>query len=224
MSVPPDVPAVLERLRAIGEALPPSDGVACFNAMYLTVTERVRLRLQGATFTNPAFIERLDVTFAALYFDAVDASGTARNASWEPLFERRGLAGVLPLQFAVAGMNAHINHDLAVATVLTCREMRLTLRDPGVRSDYVRINDVLAEVDGEIRASYLDGPLKDVDRDLSPVLTLVGGWSISAAREAAWQNAEVLWELRRTPTLEAEFRGTLARTVGLVTRQLLTPL
>ena len=41
-------------------------------------------------------------------------AGGCRQA-WAPLVERRATRGVLPIQFALAGMNAHINHDLALA-------------------------------------------------------------------------------------------------------------
>jgi len=33
------------------------------------------------------------------------------------------IAGIEPIQFALAGMNAHINHDLPVAIVSTCTEL-----------------------------------------------------------------------------------------------------
>ena len=55
---------VVARMRAIGDALPPSDGVACFNRVYLTVTEQVRGMLGLTQFADPAFVARLDVIFA----------------------------------------------------------------------------------------------------------------------------------------------------------------
>jgi Family of unknown function (DUF5995) len=222
-NVPTDMATLIARLKSIDAGLPTSDGVDCFNRMYLTVTERVSERLQGATFLNPVFIEHLDLVFAAIYLDAVDATDSARGPAWEPLFELRRHEHIHPLQYAFAGMNAHINHDLAVATVLTCQITGLTPYSSGVRTDYDRINGVLAEVQEEVRESYLTGTVLDVDKDLSPVLTLVGGWSIEKARDAAWHNAEVLWQLKRSTRLCDDFESTLARTVGLVTRQLLTP-
>jgi Family of unknown function (DUF5995) len=222
-NVPADVPAVIARLKSIDSELDDSDGVDAFNRMYLTVTERVNERLQGATFENPDFTEHLDMIFASLYLDAVDATDVTRGSAWEPLFELRQHPDIHPLQYAIAGMNAHINHDLAVATVLTCQVRGLTPYSTGVHTDYQRINSVLAEVQGEVRASYLTGIAHEVDKDLSPVLSLIGGWSIEKARDAAWHNAEVLWELQGSERLYDDFKSTLARTVGLVTRQLLTP-
>jgi hypothetical protein len=59
-------------------------------------------------------MSQLDVTFAGLYFDAVEAAGdpAAVPLAWRPLIEERGQPAIEPIQFALAGMNAHINHDL----------------------------------------------------------------------------------------------------------------
>jgi hypothetical protein len=85
------------------------------------------------------------------------------------------------------------------------------------------VSDILATVHAEVRQSFLDGLVLSVDREVSPLLTLVGSWSVARARDAAWVNTEVLWRLRRQESLDAEFRATLARTVGMATRQLLVP-
>src|SRR3954452_6649277 len=123
-----------------GPAVPP-DGVACFNGMYLKVTEAVRDALP--TFENQAFIERLDILFAQFYFEAY-AAATAQawvSKAWEPLFTRRAERR-LALQFAITGMNAHINNDLAHALVLTWRELGF---DPALRDDYDRVNAILEQ-------------------------------------------------------------------------------
>ena len=228
VAVPPgqvaSVGEVVSRLRAIEDGLPSGDGVRHFNAMYLLVTQRVGERLAARRFDNPEFLERLDVVFAGLYLEAVEATDARRNKAWAPLFEQRAARGVAPLQFALAGMNAHINHDLAVATVRACGQLGLSPSSPGVYADYLRVNAVLAEVHQEVRQSMLSGVVLDVDREVSPLLDLVGSWSVSRARDAAWQQALVLWELRGSPTLTTGYLDTLARNVGLVSRQLLTAL
>src|SRR5688572_32469311 len=50
---------------------------------------------------------RSDVTFADLYLAAVDAAnaGTRVPKAWRPLFARRGDRRVLPIQFAIAGID-----------------------------------------------------------------------------------------------------------------------
>jgi hypothetical protein len=111
------VATVIERMTKIRDGLDPRDGVACFNRMYLQVTELVGQNLVEGFFEDNAFIERLDVIFAGLYFRNVDAveSGQQADPSWQPLFDARSNRVVWPIQFAFAGMNAHINHDLPLA-------------------------------------------------------------------------------------------------------------
>jgi hypothetical protein len=70
---------------------------------------------QGA-FRSPGFLARLDVAFADLYFRAyheVEAGNPhAVSKAWAPLFAARRKSAIAPIQFALAGMNAHINYDL----------------------------------------------------------------------------------------------------------------
>ena len=127
------------------ERPPLPDGVACFNGMYLQVTEAVRDELPA--FESPEFVERLDVLFAEFYFQAFDAAAARAwvSEAWAPLFERRDERGILALQFAIAGMNAHINNDLAHALVLTWRELDLEpSRDTPEFRDYKKVNAILA--------------------------------------------------------------------------------
>jgi hypothetical protein len=57
-------------------------------------------------------------------------SGNAGSipSSWLALFEARHRAGIDRIQFALAGMNAHINHNLPFALEQTNRELNV---DPG---------------------------------------------------------------------------------------------
>ena len=73
-------------------------------------------------FADPGFMTELDVTFANLYFAAAAALSDPAvvPAAWQPLVDRRSAAGIEPIQFALAGMNTHINHDLPLAVVATC--------------------------------------------------------------------------------------------------------
>jgi hypothetical protein len=222
---PRDVDDVVARLTEIDASLPADDGVACFNRMYLTVTELVRDRITAGFFADPAGMGALDVTFADLYLAAVDAdvAGERVPEAWAPLFARRGDTRIEPIQFAVAGMNAHINHDLAVAVVTACGQ-RDAAPDAGTfHADYLRVNTLLAAVLQQVRESYLSGIALDADREASPALNHVGAWSIDRARDAAWVNADVLWRLRDLPFARDAFADALAGSVGLVTATLLAP-
>jgi hypothetical protein len=75
-----------------------------------------------------------DAAFANLYFAA---AGTASNPAavplaWRPLAARRAVAGIEPVQFALSGMNAHINHDLPLAVVSTCTALAADVAVPTV--------------------------------------------------------------------------------------------
>ena len=109
---------VIARMEEIDATLPRKDGVAYFNRLYLQVTKAVDASAAGTTFEDPAFLDRLDVVFAGLYFDAEATITTGAQAplSWRPLIEMRADQRE-PIQFALAGMSAHINHDLAVAEI-----------------------------------------------------------------------------------------------------------
>ncbi|MEA2274220.1 MAG: hypothetical protein QOI98_2928, partial [Solirubrobacteraceae bacterium] len=111
---------VVTKLRAIGRKVGVEDGVHWFNRLYLEVTLGVRdfVREPG-NLEAPPFLEDLDVYFGNAYFAALSAaeSGGKVPRAWAPLFEARHSKEIAPLQFALAGMNAHINHDLAVGVV-----------------------------------------------------------------------------------------------------------
>src|SRR5216684_4770064 len=85
------VAGAIARMEAIGASVPAEDGLGCFNRMYLEVTKQVEGRLGAGFFADPAFMTQLDVTFANLYFTAVDAAGNppAVPLAWRPLIEQR---------------------------------------------------------------------------------------------------------------------------------------
>jgi hypothetical protein len=227
VSLPTTVDGVIARLQQIDADLPRHDGVAIFNRMYLTVTERI-----GAIMADPAgssvrfgdaeTMAELDVRFADLWLGAYDADAAGRTvpAAWRPLFQARS-GGRLPVQYAIAGMNTHIEHDLPIAVAGTCRARGLDPDD--LHRDYEAVNAVLAQVESPIRRSFLDSLGRDLDDRVGPVVHLVSTWNIDKARDLAWITAETIWELRRTRFLGARFLEGLGHTVGMTTRALLTP-
>ena len=224
------VPDVIERLRAIESASPPSNGVACFARLYREVTEGVNAELAKRTVADARFITELDVCFAGLFFSAHDAyqrKPGSEPPAWRPLFGGQSARGVAPLQFALAGMNAHINRDLPVALVTTCRALMLDLNERSPEhADYVRVNALLAQVEQKVKRSYVTGWLSVVDRAvhrLDRIDDVVAMWDVARARDAAWTNAQALWALHGDATLESRFLQTLDRMVGLASRGFLIP-
>ena len=220
---PSSIAQVIEDMRLLGAAMPANDGVGDFHRMYLHVTELVGAAAAARSFHDVAFMERLDCVFAGLYLDACRAADQTRSSAWQPLFALRAQPGTASLQYALAGMNAHINFDLGLALVRTCRQLGRTLDSPGVRADFLAINDLLGAAVQEVRESYLAGVALDADRAAAPVLNVVGGWSIEAARDAAWVSATVQWTLQDQTDAYAAYLSSRASMVGLVSRHLLTP-
>ena len=220
---PSDVGGVAERLRGLVAGLPPQDGVAVFGEVYLTVTEAVRAHLAaGDVFRAPASTARLDVLFAGRFLDALRPGPEPAPACWRPLLRLH--PGIRPVQFALAGMNAHIEHDLPLAVVDTCRQLGCAPAE--LSPDFHRVNDVLAQVEQQVRERLLPS-LAGLERELDvgdPLLHLLSSWSIDRARDAAWAGALTLWELRDNPEVFATAAQALDDATGLVSRCLLTPL
>ncbi|MGW2560770.1 DUF5995 family protein [Streptomyces sp. NPDC001514] len=217
----PSVGSVLARMRALRSGWPAKDGVAVFNGMYLTVTEEVGRRIGRGEFPDRRAAVTLAVLFAERYLSAVGtvAAGGRPPACWRPLFQYRRHPGVRPLQFAMAGINAHIGHDLALAVVDTCRT--LGCEPPELEGEFDRVGDILTMLEERIREDLMPGP--DLLEVADPLTHLLGSWSLERARDGAWSAARLLWRIQEVPGLADEFTERLDTGVGLVGRCLLTP-
>ncbi|MFG2881029.1 DUF5995 family protein [Streptomyces sp. NPDC048297] len=216
------VDAVLARMRALDAELPERDGIAVFNRVYLAVTEEVDRHLADGDFPDPRAASALDVLFAGRYLSAVDAAARDRRppACWRPLFQLRRHPGVRPLQFALAGINAHIGHDLALAVVDTCDALGCEPAD--LEDEFDRVGELLVALEERVREDLMPGP--DLLQIADPITHLVGSWSLERARDATWTAARALWALRRFDDVAEEFTERLDAAVGLAGRMLLTPL
>lgn len=210
---------VIGMMRRIDDALPPTDGLKWFNFLYLEVTEAVKD--QGtAGWQDPQWLARLDVIFAGLYFDAIGKPPRA----WRPLLDSRRRQDLARIQFALAGMNAHINHDLALAVVRLSEEHGgLPERGSPQHRDFERVNELLETVQARVKPALLTGVLGHVDQHLGRVDDIIALWKVSKARDTAWSNAEVLWELRGIPPAANKFVRSIDKLVGLSSKGLLAP-
>ena len=216
---------VVARMTAIDQALPPTDGISCFNKLYLEVTRGVLGAVAQTTFADPAFLTALDVAFANLFFAALsafEAGSPDTPHAWAPLFEARSSPTIAPIQFALAGMNAHINRDLPVALVDIFAAAGAAPSDGSPQyADFERVNGLLAATEKEVKDQYLDGLMRQLDAKFDGVDDVVATWSVAAARQAAWTNGEVLWRLRSIGPIERTYLETLDRSVGFASRGLL---
>ena len=224
----PDAPVTsiagaITSMEAITAALPAADGLACFNRMYLEVTKTVNSQLGQGFFADPAFMTQLDVTFANLYFTAASAAGdpAAVPLAWRPLIEQRAAAGIEPVQFALAGMNAHINHDLPVAMVSTCSALGTSPDASPHFADYQKVDQLLDAAEQSVRQSFESAPELAADRHVSAVATLIGNWSINSARDLAWTNCLLLWEVRDNRVARDLLLDSLAASAAVASRMLL---
>ena len=214
-------------MSAIERSVPARDGVAAFTRLYLRVTEAVAVTMAPGGFRNAIFLARLDVVFANLYFEALRAFVRRRDdvpRAWRPLFEARGRRGIAPIQFALAGMNAHINRDLPLAVVATCDELGVELRRGGdEHADYLRVNRVLVETEARVKREFATGALAFADEAFGSADDAIAMWNVARARDAAWVNAETLWALRGASEVRDRYLRTLDGMVGLAGRGLLRP-
>lgn len=223
------IPDVLTVMQGIDAALPDDDGLKWFNYLYMKVTESIDTKPPAEGWEDPAWLARLDVVFAGLYFTAVAAwerDPDSAPGAWIPLFEARNKPGIQRLQFALAGMNAHINRDLQVALVQTGKELEIPPQSgtPEYR-DYERVNTILEQVEGQVKQEFATGAVGKISDDLGAIGDVIAMWNIRTARETAWGGSQLLWTFSSSP-----FPGTadvyvkhLDRTFGLVGRALLLP-
>lgn len=225
---PTSIPQVVAKMQAIDAILPANDGLKWFNKLYLMVTQDVLNRPPGTVWNDPTWLDRLDVVFAGLYFNALRLWGTNRAAApsaWEALLEARYRPGIARIQFALAGMNAHINHDLPLALVQSCTAMKIPPHEGTPEyADYENVNNILVAVEPQAMQYLATGIIGEIAEDLGKFGRLFAMWSIRAARNTAWHNAEILWEVRGIPTLADRYMDVIDGMTGFAGRGLLMPI
>ena len=221
---PATVADVLSTMRSIDALTVDGDGLKWFNWLYWQVTAAVETRIAAGGFADAVFLAALDVQFARLYFDALKASlaGQQPSECWQTLFSQRSDTRLARIQCALAGINAHINHDLPMALVNTCALSSVAPQHGGTQyNDYTSLNTTLGSLIDEAKRTLNVRLLGAV---LPPVNTLedtIAAWSVSAAREAAWNNAAILWHLRGESLLVSGFDATLDGLTTVVGKSLL---
>ena len=214
-SDPVDIGDVINIMRNIDAVLPDDDGLKWFNWLYLTVTEAVQSSPPAGGFNNPDWLTRLDVIFAEFYFAAISAFLNDRETprSWEVLFEARHTAGIERIQFALAGMNAHINHDLCLALLQTNAELKLApVKGDPEHQDFENVNTILEQVLPQaLHVLAQGGPIGQAAENTGRVGQLLAIWNVRKARDLAWDFADHLKPM-----------GPLKRQVALFTHDQLT--
>ena len=182
-------------MKSIDTLLPENDGLKWFNRMYLMVTEQVDLNPPGGAWQNPEWLERLDVVFAGFYFRAVTdcLAGQPTAASWRAVFDARLNGEIDRIQFALAGMNAHINHDLALALLKTDADLNLVPAPNGAEHrDFEAVNELLNNVMPSVLTMLATDALGYMAQDTGKIGRILAYWNICRARDLAWDFANYL--------------------------------
>jgi hypothetical protein len=223
---PQTVDGVLAALEAIDGLFGPGDGLKWFNWLYLAVTKAVKARVANGGFADPAWLAELDVRFARLYLSALRTSlgGGKAPGCWEALFTRRGDTRIARIQFALAGINAHINHDLAAAVVDTWESAGVGVDGTETHyQDYTSVNSTLDSLVEDAKKTLHVRLLGDALPAASTLEDTAAAWNVCAARETAWRNAQHLWNLRAVPGAGAVFLDGLDGFATVIGKVLLVP-
>jgi hypothetical protein len=166
--------------------------IGYFAALYRKVTIQVKQGIIDGFFDDGPRMERLDIIFANRYIQACHASltGQTPTQSWEHAFSVTSRWRPIALQHLLMGMNAHINLDLGIAAAETVLPEQL----PSLKSDFGRINDVLARLVDQVQNELAEiwPPLAILSRFLGSVDNAIVNFSMGKARDAAWAFAEEL--------------------------------
>jgi hypothetical protein len=182
------IDAMVDDLRTIARSAMDASGY--FPAMYSCVTDRIAASIDAGRFDDGARMDAFACTFASYYTKALRHE-IPQPRCWRAAWDVVGDANLLIAQHLLLGINAHVNHDLALAVVAVADEQRLPL--DALRHDFDAVNDVLAATSDDV-VHRLDRVSRWTNE-----AALLGGrafnFSLRRARHQAWEAAEHLHRL-----------------------------
>ncbi len=211
-----------------------------FVTAYLTITKGVQAQCDAGGFLDPAWVRTYLIAFGTLYRDALQrdvlarttgglaggtTSGTAANApvpkAWRLSFDAARAGQGWVIQHLMLGVNAHINHDLALALLMAGIE-----RDRASRyADHTAVNLVLERATLTLKtevATKWAPVLEQLDHAAGTLDDDVTGFSIAKARDHAWAMAVAIDATKGTPG-EAFLRAALDEQAAVLARLILAP-
>lgn len=175
-----------------------ADGIACFSRLYRTITHDVLGEYEArGLFARRKFIWELDLAFARRYLDALHAYGSGQHtpACWRLLFDQRQSPRA-EWRFAVVGVNAHVNFDLAFALldVWTANDTPLATTAEQY-DDYEAINTIfhrrMDELCEDNEVPWTDwGPIARDGGIIDRIGNLACDFLVRGTRDFAWSHAE----------------------------------
>jgi hypothetical protein len=196
-----------------------------FLTAYRTITAAVEAQCAAGGFRDNAWVEQYLIAFGTLYRDALvaDVAGDAARVpkAWRLAFDaarqRRGWV----IQHLILGVNAHINHDLALALLTAGIDPDRATR----YADHTAVNAVLERATPALKAqvSALWAPiLTRLDQTAGTLDDEVIAFSIPKARDHAWAMAVAI-DATRGSVGEQMVRSTLDEQAAVVARLVLAP-
>ena len=187
------VEEVVERFRELERALyEQKDRRAVFATAYLTMTLEIARRVGEQTYNDAEWVARYAVAFANLYRAALVAYEAGDMASvpvpWRISFDTAAKRSNLLVQDLLLGVNAHINHDLALSLV----EVTIDPEREARREDHFAVNQSIRNATSAVqdRLGQMYAPLFGVlDRMLGRFDEETASFSIEKARLNAWTSA-----------------------------------
>lgn len=185
-----EVRLALERVEA--HCLARRDRRGVFATAYLQITRALEAEIAREGFRDPAWTGRYLVEFGNLYRQALLACERGETAAipkaWRIAFDAAREGRGLVIQHLVLGINAHINHDLALAL----GRVGIDPERSGRYEDHTRVNAVLEASTAALKSQVsrrhapllqrLDWVAGRLDDDLTR-------FSIPRARDHAWSFA-----------------------------------
>lgn len=163
-----------------------------FTAIYKKTTQAVKDGVQNGIFEDNERMERMDVNFANLYFDAIQCflDGKPAPPHWQITFDARNRTDLSFSQQFLSAANAHICYDLSLATETTCKGTAVE----DFKTDFMTMNNVLAslytQVDTELSRFCPDFAF--MIKYLDPEMLYFFGIMMDKNRDESWQRAVTL--------------------------------
>lgn len=163
-----------------------------FAALYRKVTVKVKEGIAEGRFEDGPRMERLDVTFASRYLEAMNQFRLGQRPSlcWLASFKAAASQRPIILQQLLIGMNAHINFDLGIAAAEVSPGDEL----PSLEHDFNEINTILAGLVGQVQSEIEEvSPwIRFLDNVDPKADTAIINFSMDKARACSWDLARKL--------------------------------
>ena len=195
--------------------------IGYFATLYRKMTIAVKEGIQHNMFEDGARMEKLDVTFANRYLAAYSSfkQNEPTTSCWHIAFNAASTNKYTVIQHLLCGINAHINLDLGIAAAQISSGLDIHL----LQNDFDKINHIISNMINNVQSdlekiAFPMRLLRYVDNDDEQAVI---NFSIDLARQAAWNNALLLWNMDESGY--DQYLKTLDEQVSVLADRILSP-